>query len=179
MAKITLPYDLKDVPSGEDSEIIPKGLYLCEVVRATFMEAKRGEDGKDKAAQIAITFKVVEAEKPELAGYVGAQFQDYLQPFTESVKWKMKQFADGLYGRQVEGKTLDTDKWIGKKLAIRTMVDNYQGREKTKVDRYMAESKFRKPKVDDDGDPMDAPPASNGVSTKAPPAPAPDDEVAI
>lgn len=179
MAKITLNYDLKDVPSGEDSEVVPKGLYLCEVVRATVMEAKTADDGSQKAMQIAITFKIVEAEKPELAGYVGAQFQDYLQPMTETVRWKMKQWTDALYGRPVEGKVLDTDRWIGRKVAIRTMVDNYNNREKTKVDRYLAEAKFRKPKAEDD--PMDLPkPAANGTAKAAPaPTPAADDEVAL
>lgn len=181
MAIINLPYDLKDVPTDEAGEVIPKGFYLCEVAKAVMMEAKTADDGTQKSAQIAITFKVVESEKPELAGYVGAQFNEYIQPFTESVKWKMKQWMDALYGRSVEGKKIDTDKWIGRKVAIRTMVDNYNNRERTKVDRFLPEAKFRKPSAGED--PMELPkaaPTSNGA-TKAAPAAAPkdDDEVAI
>lgn len=180
MAEITLPYDLKDVKTNEDSEVIPKALWLCEVVRGTYMEAK-----DDKSAQIALTIKVIEAEKPENAGYVGAQWVEYLS-LLPSVSWKMKQFLCGLYGREVEGKKVDPVKWQGKKLAIRTMIDNYGGVEKTKADRFMAVAKFRKPQLPgEEPDPMaepTPPPTANGTSRAATPPPAPpaaDDDVSI
>jgi hypothetical protein len=146
------------------------------------MEEKINDDGSKKHAQVAVTFKIIEAEKPENAGYVGAQFRDYIMPFLESVRWKMVSWTDALYGRQTEGKKLDTDKWIGRKVTIRTMVDTYNNRESTKVDRYMAEAKFRKPSAGED--PMELPkaaaPTANGAPKAAPvAAPAPDDEVAI
>ena len=136
--EIDLGYDLGDAKRSEDSEIVPKGQYLVEVARGNILPPH-----DDKSATAMITLKVIDAEKLENANYIGAQFMIFI-PLMLSVNWKQAQFMDAALGVKITGKKFNLAPTIGKRLVARVIVDDYQGKDSNKVERFMAAAKFRK-----------------------------------
>lgn len=136
--EIELGYDLGDQKRNEDSEIVPKGQYLTEIVRGSILPAK-----DDKKAQILLSIKVVDSEKVENANYIGAQFIETLS-LAETAGWKVAQFQDAVHGVKTTGRKLNLAALAGKRMVCRVSVETYEGRERTRVERFMHASKFRK-----------------------------------
>lgn len=136
MTKVNLGYDVKDEQRGDGNDLIAAGNYLLEIKRATFIDEKDG-----KAAAVLLTLKVLEAEVKANEQYVGDSFLDSVTLHVNAA-WRMAQFLDAVYGKQVEGDNFDTDDLLEKKIVAQTKQDEYNGKVRTRVERFSPLSKW-------------------------------------
>ena len=137
MTKFSTEADMKDAERGDALELIPNGNYMVEIDRATFLDAKEG-----KAPVVLLTLKVLDAEDEDQKKYIDATFLDNVS-LHENADWRMAQFLDAVYGRQVEGTDFDTDDFIEKKLKVKVYEDEYDGKTRSRVERYYHVSAWR------------------------------------
>jgi hypothetical protein len=144
MAKFELPYDTGKVDRTEGADFIPSGVYLMEIDRCVYQEGKNG-----KSDQLLVAMKVVDAEEEKQKKYKGSTIIDYVS-FHANADWRMSQFLDAVYGRRVDGAQFDTDEMVGKRLVAKTMEDEYEGKDRSRVERFSPVSKWRgdEPKAD-------------------------------
>ena len=153
--ELDLGFDVGKERRTEDSELVPPGQFLMEVSGFQDMPKK---DGKERAWNVKL--KVVDAEKTEHNAYCGAEFVDFLN-FHENSRWRIAQFLDAVFGRKVEGSKIKASEIVGKRILCRIGIDKYEGKERSRTDRFMVASKFRKGV----GVPSDAGGTSNGKSS--------------
>jgi len=132
MAKIELGYDLGEQERDGGNDLVPPGDYLVELQRVKYMEAK----GNQNYDQLLLSIKVLDAADDDQKKYVGKSFLDGVS-MSEGARWRMTQLLDSVYGRKVEGDELDTDDLIEKRLVVRTMDNEYNGKISTRVDRFL------------------------------------------
>lgn len=152
--EVNLGYDLGGVENESgDSEQLPQGSYLSEIIRITKIEAKPEQD---KGAQLVVAMKVIAADRKENEKFAGAEHVDFVSLLVQA-NFRVKQLSDAAFGRAVSGTTLKLGDFIGKRLVVRVAEEVYQGVKRSKVQRYAPLSKWR----------GDAP-----VNAPTPPAPA-------
>jgi hypothetical protein len=137
MAKFELPYDTAKVDRSEGSDFIPQGIYLMEIDRCTYMEGKNG-----KSDQIMVAMKVLDSEEEKQRKYKGSNLIDYVS-LHANADWRMSQFLDAVYGRRVDGAKFDTDDMVGKRVVCKTKEEEYEGKNRAKVERFNPLSKWR------------------------------------
>lgn len=145
MAKFELPYDTAKVDRSEGADLIPSGVYLMEIDKSVFIEGKNG-----KSDQVLVALKVIDAQDEKQQKFKGSTIIDYIS-FHANADWRMSQFLDAVYGRRVDGANFDTDDFVGKRLVCKTMEDDYEGKERSRVERFNPVSKWvgDEPKADE------------------------------
>lgn len=132
MAKIELGYDLGDQERDGGSDRIAIGDFLCDFKVVKYNEAK----GNQQYDSLMLVCRVLDAVEDDHKKYIGKSFIDNVS-MSEGARWRMTQLLDAVYGRKVEGNELDTDDLIEKRVVIRTMDNEYNGKITTRVDRFM------------------------------------------
>lgn len=133
--EIPLQYELGDVDRNEDSEIVPEGTYLLKL-GVRYSPPKDGRDGG-----LVVSCTVRDAE-PANKQYVGAQFVDFIT-LKPTVKFRMANFLDAIYGRKVDGKSIQLPDLQGAEVAANVIKDGYDNKVRSRVDRYLHKSKWR------------------------------------
>lgn len=131
MTKIDLGYDLGEQERDGGSDLIEAGDYLCELARVKYVDGKDG-----KFDQILLTIRILDAANEDQKKFIGNSFLEGVS-MSEKARWRVTQLVDAVYGRKVEGTSLDLNDLIERRLVVRTMVDEYNGKVRTRTDRFL------------------------------------------
>ena len=86
--------------------------------------------------------RVLDAEDEDQRKYKDATFLDNVT-LHPNAKWRMAQFQDAVFGRQVEGSDFDTDDFIEKKVKVQVYEDEYDGNVRSRVKTFYHVSQWR------------------------------------
>ena len=131
-AEIDLGQDIGGIERGKSSDIIPKGEYLVEVTGCRIQE---------KEGKRSIVAELTVKADTEGGKFVDSQFAEFLS-LADGALWKVAAMLDAVYGQTFKGKTFPVKDVLGKRIAVHTFVDTYQGKDTTKVNKWKGASKF-------------------------------------
>jgi hypothetical protein len=132
-ADIDLGTNMDNVEDGKSSDIIPKGEYLVEI-----SGARRSD--KDGSSAIVVEFTV----KGDSHGgkYMDSAFVEFMS-LKETALWKVKALIKAALGQVPKGMSkFPTKEIVGKRIAVYTSIDTYEGRDSTRVQKFSPASKF-------------------------------------
>ena len=145
MSEIDLGFDVGNEERGEASEVVPAGRYLLEIVRVKYKEA---DEDRGTAAALFVTATVMDAENPKNRVYAGigssrksASVFDAIS-LHPNARWKFTAFMDAVYGRKVTGTKLNTDELIDKRYVCQVSVEEYNGKEKNRMEQFFPANNF-------------------------------------
>ncbi len=109
-----------------DFESVPPGTYLCEIE-----EVEEVEGGK--AGYFRWELRILEGE------YKGRMIFT-ITSFSPNALWKLRQLLHALGCRIEAGKKyhLEPQMFIGKKVRVKTYLEQYEGRDYTRVKRFIS-----------------------------------------
>jgi hypothetical protein len=133
MSDIDLGTNLDNVEEGKSSDILPKGDYLVEVTGARLSE-------KDGSSAIVVEFTV----RGDTQGgrFGGSQFVEFMST-KETALWKIKGLIKAVLGQVPKGLTkFPTEQIVGKRLCVYTTLEEYKGRDQTRVQQFKPASRW-------------------------------------
>ena len=136
---IELGEDIGSIPRQDQAEVVPASTYLVEIVGVTKLEP---DPKKDKGGQLFVRYKIEDVANPDYTKYKNAVFVDTLSLKSQSL-WKLALISDAIEGKKVEGTSIKYKSWIGKKLVVRTSLEDWQGSQQTRCQTFAHTSAWR------------------------------------
>lgn len=148
---VDLSYDLGN-QERKDFTVVTPGDYLADV------EDARIKETQDRLSKVLrLKFRISQASGPASECFIGAEIEDHISMRPEA-GWRMAQFLDAAYGRQVAGGTIDLDDLLGKKVMLKVVIEKTnQGNDRNRVARFEPTTKWK-------AGPSPTPPASQPVA---------------
>jgi hypothetical protein len=138
MSEIDLGIDYGEVNRGEDSDLIPPGLFLMTITRAKEMDAK-----EDKTPQLIVGLQVKDVADEKHHNFIGAKIPDFV-PLTAKAAFRLTNLSDAATGTKLTGRKFNPDVLLGKEVVAKVKQEMWEGVLRSRVERYSHISKWRK-----------------------------------
>lgn len=134
---VDLGYDLGN-QDRRDFTVVSPGDYLGEVEDARLSDTR---DGLSKVLKLKI--RITQAAGPAGEPFIGVELDDHISMRPEA-GWRMAQFLDAVYGRQVTGAQVNLDDLINKPLMVRVSTEKTNNNnDRNRVARFEPTTKWK------------------------------------